>query len=135
MNRLMMTGISTAILAGTASGVLAMTPAGAATARNATAQVSTAQFTCASSHKNYPYPKAPRTFRAWSAGWVTIAPAGRHALKVVKVRAAAGWHARIDTRRGDSVDVYFRRNRKMVKFEAEVNDGGRLTILISNCDD
>jgi hypothetical protein len=132
MNRLTMTGISATALAATAVGALALAaPAGAAPSVTRARTVVAAA--CHATHHNYRFPKHPETFAAWNAGSVTIAPAGRRTIRVAGVKPARGWRAYVDTRRGQSVDVYFRSGRHLVKFEAEVNDAGGLTITLSNC--
>ena len=64
---------------------------------------------------------------------MTIAPARHHTIKVTGVQPATGWHFYIDSRSGSSVDVYFSSGKLRVKFEAEINDGGGLTVTLSNC--
>lgn len=134
MNRIRMIGISALTAAATAAGALALVaPANAATTRTAAKSAAAAAATCSASRHNYPYPKGPEKFQARTAGSVTIAPARHHTIKVVSANPATGWHAYIDSRSGSSVDVYFRSGKKLVKFEAEINDGGGLTVTLSNC--
>ena len=44
------------------------------------------------------------------------------------VHAAKGWRVAIDSSVGSSVDVYFRHVTHTLKFEAEINDAGGLTV-------
>ena len=134
MNRIAMMGISALTVAATTAGTLGLAaPAHAATTGTAARSATMTAASCAVSRHRYPYPKGQETFRALTAGSVTIAPARHHTLKVVGVKPATGWHAFIDSRRGSSVDVYFRSGKHRVKFEAEVNDSGGLTVTISKC--
>jgi len=50
---------------------------------------------------------------------------------VVTVSSAKGYRASIDSSSGSSVDVYFRHGAHTVKFEAEINDSGGLTVLVT----
>jgi hypothetical protein len=68
-----------------------------------------------------------------TAGSVTIAPLHHGTIRVVRATAAPGWHAYVDSSSGSSVDVYFRSGHHMVKFEAEINDAGGLTITLTKC--
>ncbi len=137
MNRLTMIGISAATVAATAASALtvasAASAANTAPARAAAGSRPAAVARCVPSHRNYAYPRHAETFTAMSAGSVTIAPLHRGTIRVVTAKAAAGWHAYIDSSRGSSVDVYFRSGKHMVKFEAEINDAGRLTITLTRC--
>jgi hypothetical protein len=134
MNRIAMMGISALTVAATTAGALSLVaPANAATTGTAARSATVAAASCAVSHHNYPYPKGRETFKARTAGSVTIAPARHHTITVAGVKPATGWHAFIDSRRGSSVDVYFRSGKHRVKFEAEVNDRGGLTVTLRNC--
>ena len=134
MNRLTMMGISALTVAATTAGALSLiAPASAATTRTAARSATVAAANCAVSRHNYPYPKGSETFKARAAGSVTIAPARHHTIRVTGVQPATGWHFYIDSRSGSSVDVYFRSGKLRVKFEAEINDGGGLTVTLSNC--
>jgi hypothetical protein len=134
MNRITMMGISALTVVATTAGALSLVaPANAATTSTAARSATVTAASCAVSRHKYPYPKGRETFQARTAGSVTIAPARHHTVKVVGVKPAKGWHAFIDSRRGSSVDVYFRSGKHRVKFEAEVNDGGGLTVTISKC--
>lgn len=132
MNRLTKMYIGTIALAASAVAALSLAaPAGAAPSMSRARP--TALAACTATHHNYAFPKHAETFAAWKAGSVTIAPAGRGTIRVAGVKPARGWRAYVDSRRGQSVDVYFRSGRHLVKFEAEVNDAGGLTVTLSNC--
>ena len=77
---------------------------------------------------SYPLPKTPTWYRASSAGSVMVAKVNSGTIKVVKVSAAKGYKAVVDSSSGSSVDVYFRQGTRTLKFEAEVNDSGGLTV-------
>jgi hypothetical protein len=136
MNRLTTKGISALTVVAT-TGALVATSACAALASPAAAKVTVArQATAAGCHvsrHNYAFPTGAQTFKAWSAGWVTVAPVNKGTIKVAGVRAAPGWRARVDSGSGSSVDVYFRSGAHLVKFEAEINDSHGLTVTLSTC--
>jgi hypothetical protein len=138
MNRLTTMGISALVVAATAAGALVATSAGATMASPAAARVAVSRqattASCRASRHSYAYPAGARTFKAWSAGSVTVAPVNRGTIKVAGVKAAPGWRGRVDSRSGSSVDVYFRSGAHLVKFEAEINDSHGLTVTLSNCD-
>jgi len=52
-------------------------------------------------------------------------------IRVVKVSAAKGYKTVVDSSSGSSVDVYFRHGTHTLKFEAEVNDSGGLTVRVT----
>jgi|SRR5215470_5747413 len=134
MNRLTRMGISAAAAAATMAGAFGMaSSASAATSRTVAASRPTAAAHCTVSRHNYAFPRHAETFKALTAGSVTIAPVNRGTIRVAGVQAAAGWHAYVDSARGSSVDVYFRSGPHMVKFEAEINDRGGLTIKLTSC--
>jgi hypothetical protein len=134
MNRLTMMGISAMAVAATAAGGLSLaSSASATTARPQTGSHPAAAARCVASHRNYAYPGHSESFKAQSAGSVTIAPVNSGTIRVARVHAARGWHAYVDSSRGSSVDVYFRSGKHMVKFEAEINDSGGLTITLTRC--
>ena len=89
--------------------------------------------TCYAQHQKYPFPKAATTYTAGAAGTVTVAPVNAGTIKVVKASPVTGYRARVDTRQGSSVDVYFTSSAHRVKFEAEINDSGGLTITVTTC--
>jgi hypothetical protein len=82
---------------------------------------------------NYPFPHGPKSYRAGAAGTVTVAPVNSATIKVAAVHAARGYRAFVDSGQGSSVDVYFTSHTRSVKFEAEVNDGGGLTVTVTTC--
>ena len=137
MNRLTMMGISALTVAATTAGALGVASAAgtasAATARTTAGSRPTAAARCVASHRNYAFPARPETFKAMTAGSVTIAPVNRGTIRVAHVQAARGWHAYVDSGSGSSVDVYFRSGRHMIKFEAEINDAGGLTVTLTKC--
>jgi len=49
------------------------------------------------------------------------------------VTPAKGYRAVVDSSSGSSVDVYFHHGKHTMKFEAEINDAGGLTILVTTC--
>src|SRR5260370_29271901 len=134
MNRLPMLGISALTVAATTAGALGVaSAANTATARTTADSRPAAVARCVASHRNYPFPARAETFKAMTAGSVTIAPVNSGTIRVTGVHRAAGWHAYVDTRRASSVDVYFRSGRHMIKFEAEINDAGGLTVTLTKC--
>jgi hypothetical protein len=134
MNRLTKMGISAAAVAATMAGVFGIaSSAGAGTSGAAAMSRPAAAARCVASRHNYAFPGRAETFKAWAAGSVTIAPVNRGIIRVAGVKAATGWHGYVDSGRGSSVDVYLRSGRHLVKFEAEINDGGGLTITLTRC--
>jgi hypothetical protein len=65
------------------------------------------------------------------AGSVKIAAVNSGTVRVVTVNAAQGYIASVDSASGSSVDVYFRHGTRTLKFEAEINDSGGLTVLVT----
>jgi hypothetical protein len=133
MNRLTRFGVSSLLAAAMIAGGVAM--AGAASAATTVRVTSARQAltACAVQHHNYPFPKAATSYQAGAAGTVTIAPVNSGTIKVVKASPAPGYRARVDSWRGSSVDVYFTSSAHKVKFEAEINDSGGLTITVTTC--
>jgi len=84
-----------------------------------------------SSSKSYPLPRTATWYRAVPAGSVRIAAVNSGAIRVLNVRAAKGYRVTVDSASGSSVDVYFRHGTHTVKFEAEINDSGGLTVLVT----
>jgi septal ring-binding cell division protein DamX len=133
MNRLAMIGLSTVTAATTATvGIAAATSASAATSHRAAASQA-ASASCQVARHTVAYPKAATSFQAGAAGWVKVAPAKRHTLRIAGVTPATGYRAFIDSRSGSSVDVYFSSRHRHAKFEAEVNDAGKLTVTVTSC--
>jgi hypothetical protein len=99
-----------------------------ATAGPATA----ATVTCTKSVSITTPPTAPTAYAAGNAGSVTLkpVPAG---LKVVSVAPNAGWTFRVDTAKGNSVDVYFRMGTTRVKFEAGIEAPHRMRVVVRTC--
>lgn len=134
MNRLTMVGISTFAAAAMAAGGLAVTAsAGAATSHGAAAARPAATAHCSTARHNFGYPKATTTYKAGAAGAVSIAPVNSGTIKVAAVHFARHWRGYVDSGRGSSVDVYFRSGTHRVKFEAEINDAGGLTVTVTSC--
>jgi hypothetical protein len=132
MNRILMAGASAIMVTSVAAGALQLAgPAGAATTRAAAS--SAAAASCRTSHHNYPFPTQAATYKAGPAGSVTIAPVNKGTIKVASVQRAAGYRAFVDSSSGSSVDVYFRGHARHIKFEAEINDWGGLTVTVTNC--
>ena len=133
MNKLAKMGASSLVAAVAIAGVVAMAgTAGAATAPQV-ASARPALATCPAQHQKYPFPKAATQYQAGAAGTVTVAPVNAGTIKVVKASPVTGYRARVDTRQGSSVDVYFTSSTHRVKFEAEINDSGGLTITVTTC--
>ena len=133
MNRLVKMGVSSLLAAVTVAGGVAMAGAAAAATAPRAASARPALATCHARHQNHPFPKAATTYRAGAAGTVTVAPVNAGTIKVVKASPAAGYRAHVDSRRGSSVDVYFTSSAHRVKFEAEINDSGGLTVTVTTC--
>ena len=132
MNKIFIAGASALVAASVAtSGLMLAAPAGAsltrATGRSATAAA------CAAAHHNFSYPRTATSYGAGAAGSVTIAPVNKGTIKVKAVHLAPGYRAYVDSGRGSSVDVYFHNSAKRVKFEAEINDAGGLTVTVTTC--
>ena len=133
MDRLIMASASALVAASTAaSGLLLAGPASAsAVHRAAPAQQAVVQ--CAPAHHNYGFPSGPATYGAGVAGSVTVAPVNAGTIKVTAVHPARGYRAFVDSGWGSSVDVYFHNRTSNVKFEAEINDSGGLTVTVTTC--
>jgi len=133
MNRLVTMGVGSLLAAVTVAGGVAMAgAAGAATAPGA-ASARPAVAACHAQHQNFPFPKAATRYKAGAAGTVTVAPVNAGTIKVVKAGPARGYRAHVDSSRGSSVDVYFTSSAHRVKFEAEINDSGGLTVTVTTC--
>jgi hypothetical protein len=131
MNRILMAAASALMVTSVAAGGLMLAgPAGAATTRAASIA---APAICRTTHHNYPFPTQAATYKAGPAGSVTIAPVNKGTIKVASVQRAAGYRAFVDSSSGSSVDVYFRGHGRHIKFEAEINDWGGLTVTVTNC--
>ena len=118
--------LATLLIAGAMAapvGVFALAGAGPASAATAT---------CTKSVSVTTPPTAPTSYPAGSAGSVTIkpVPAG---LKVVSVAPNTGWTFRVDTAKGNSVDVYFRMGTTRVKFEAGIESPTKMRLLVRTC--
>jgi len=130
MNRFLMAGASAALAASVAAGGLLL--AGPASA-SATAAAAPPIAKCAAKAHNYPFPHGPKSYGAGAAGTVTVAPVNSATIKVAAVHAARGYRAFVDSAQGSSVDVYFTDHGRSVKFEAEINDWGGLTVTVTTC--
>jgi len=133
MNRLAKMGVSSLLSAVTVAGGVAMAGAAAAATVSGAGSAPSALAACAAQHRNYPFPKAATTYKAGAAGTVTVAPVNAGTIRVVKASPAKGYRAHVDSWRGSSVDVYFTSSAHRVKFEAEINDSGGLTITVTTC--
>jgi hypothetical protein len=134
MNRFLMAGASALATASmAASGLLLAGPASASAAHRAAAWRSAATASCTITRHRYPFPGGPTPYAAGAAGTATVAPVNPQTIKVAKVAPAPGYTAFVDTARGSSVDVYFHNQTSKVKFEAEINDLGGLTIKVTTC--
>jgi hypothetical protein len=133
MNRLYMATASALLAASTAaSGLLLAGPASASAAHRA-APAQQAVVRCVAAHHNYGFPSKPTTYGAGAAGSVTVAPVNAGTIKVTAVHPARGYRAFVDSGSGSSVDVYFHNRTSSVKFEAEINDSGGLTVTVTTC--
>ena len=133
MNRLLMAGAGALLAASTAaSGLLVAGPASASAVHRA-APAQQAAIVCTAAHHNYAFPSRPATYGAGAAGSVTVAPVNAGTIKVTGVHPARGYLAFVDSGSGSSVDVYFHNTTSNVKFEAEINDSGGLTVTVTTC--
>jgi hypothetical protein len=130
MNRISKLGVTVVSIA-LASGTLAVAGIGVASASPRSAAVTASA--CATSVRNYPFPAAVTTYRAGAAGSVSVAPVNSGTIKVASVHPATGWRYFVDSTSGSSVDVYFHRGIHRIKFEAEINDFGGLTVRVTGC--
>jgi hypothetical protein len=134
MNRFLMAGASALATASMAAGGLLLAgPASASAAHRAAAWRSAATATCTITRHRYPFPGGPTPYTAGAAGTVTVAPMNPQTIKVAKVAPAPSYTAFVDTALGSSVDVYFHDQTSKVKFEAEINDLGGLTVKVTTC--
>jgi len=133
MNRLTMMGVSTLAAAGMAAGGLAVASSASAASGYHTAARPAASASCRVARHNYAFPKAMTTYQAGAAGSVSIAPVNSGTIRVAAIHHAAHWRGYVDSRQGSSVDVYFRSGTHQMKFEAEINDGGGLTLTVTAC--
>jgi hypothetical protein len=132
MNRFLMAGASAALAASVAAGGLLLAGPASASA-TAAAAPPTAVAKCTATAHNYPFPRGPRSYGAGAAGTVTVGPVNSATIKVAAVHPARGYRAFVDSARGSSVDVYFSSHTRRVKFEAEINDWGGLTVTVTTC--
>jgi hypothetical protein len=134
MNRFLMAGAGAVVTASLAAGGLLLAGPASASAGHRTAALRPAAATaCTTARHQYPLPGGPTPYAAGAAGTVTVAPVNPQTIKVAKVAPAPGYKALIDSARGSSVDVYFHNQTSRVKFEAEINDLGGLTIKVTTC--
>lgn len=134
MNRFLMAGAGALVTASMAAGGLVLAgPASASAGHRAAAARPAATATCTHTRHNSPFPGGPTPYPAGAAGTVTVAPVNPKTIKVAGVQAAPGYRAFVDTAQGSSVDVYFHNQASKVKFEAEVNDSGGLTVKVTTC--
>jgi hypothetical protein len=132
MNKLYMASATALLATLTAASGLVAGSASASTLHRA-APVQLAAAHCVAPRHNYAFPSKPATYRAGAAGSVTVAPVDAGTIKVNAVHPARGYHAFVDSGLGSSVDVYFHNRASNVKFEAEINDAGGLTVTITTC--
>jgi len=132
MNRLFMASASALLAASTAaSGLLLAGPASASAVHQAAP--AQAAVRCTAPHHNYKFPSKPTNYAAGAAGSVTVAPVNAGTIKVAAVHPARGYRSFVDSGWGSSVDVYFHNRVSSVKFEAEINDWGGLTVTVTTC--
>ncbi len=134
MKRIFKIGTGTVVAASMLATVLTLTGPGAASATVVQRQSSSSAPTGVarpSSSRSYPLPRTATSYRAGAAGSVRIIAVNSGRLRVVTVSSAKGYRASIDSSSGSSVDVYFRHGAHTVKFEAEINDSGGLTVLVT----
>jgi hypothetical protein len=132
MNKLYMASATALLATSTAtSGLLAGSASASTLHRASPAQQAAAH--CVAPHHNYAFPSKPTTYRAGAAGSVTVAPVNAGTIRVNAVHPARGYRSFVDSGRGSSVDVYFHNRTSNVKFEAEINDSGGLTVTITTC--
>lgn len=129
MNRITKMGISTIAAASVGAGALAM--AGTSVASAATKPATAAA--CSTAARNYGFPAKATSYSAGWGGSVTVAPVNRGTIRVAAVHTNKGWRYMVDSSSGSSVDVYFRSGTHTIKFEAEINDFGGLTIRVTSC--
>jgi hypothetical protein len=122
-----------ALVAATATAALALGTGGAASAATRATSAPRVAATCSTTARNYSFPKSAETFKAGAAGTVTVAPVNRGTIRVKSITRNAGWYGYVDSGWGSSVDVYFHNSTHHVKFEAEINDAGGLTVRVTTC--
>ena len=132
-NSLRMKVLSAAVTASALTAGLALAGASGASAAVRPAATRSVAAACSVSAKNYAFPRAATAYRAGSAGTVRVAAVNSGMIKVVRVHPARGWRSMVDSASGSSVDVYFRSGVHQVKFEAEINDWGGLTVTVTHC--
>ena len=132
MNKFAKIGISTAAAAATFAGGLGLAASASTTPAHHSAR-SAAAASCSVARRNFAFPRSATTYRAGAAGAVAIAPVNSGSIRVVTVRPAAGYTAYVDGGQGSSVDVYLNSHTRHVKFEAEINDAGGLTVTVTSC--
>lgn len=146
MNRIMKLSVGALAMVSAGAGSVAMATAGTAGAAaprqarqwqagaaGAAAKAVAQAPMCSVSTHNYSLPKAPTTYKAGTAGSVTVTRVNSGTIKVAGVHHSTGWHAFVDSSSGSSVDVYFRSGSRTIKFEAEINDSGGLTVRVTSC--
>lgn len=134
MNRLIRIGTGWLLAAAAVAGCAATAgAAAAATTHRAAPARPAAVAACTVWHRNYAFPKGATSYPAGAGGSVGVAPVNSGTIKVVKVSPARGYRAYVDSSQGSSVDVYFRSATHRIKFEAEINDFGGLTITVTTC--
>jgi hypothetical protein len=131
MNRILIAGASAIMATSVAAGGMML--AGPASAASSRAARPAAAASCKATHHNYQFPSKPTLYQAGAAGSVTIAPVNKGTIRVAKVHTAPGYRASVDSSRGSSVDVYFSGHHGRLKFEAEINDAGGLTVTVTTC--
>ena len=115
-----------------ASLIVPATAVATTTAASATTTTKAATNACHHTSTWSRPPTAATTYPAGPAGTVTVAP-GPGGLKVVSVHANHGWKPIIDTRSGNSVDVYFRHLTSNVKFEVGIEGANLMQRVVTTC--
>ena len=134
MNRSLMAGAGALVAASMAAGGLLLAgPASASAGHRAAALRPAATTTCTITRHRYPFPGGPTPYAAGAAGTVTVAPVNPQTIKVTGAAPAQGYKYLVDTALGSSVDVYLHNQTSRVKFEAEINDLGGLTVKVTTC--
>jgi len=130
MKRIFKIGTGTVVATSMLATLLAFAGPGAASATVQRQPTSALATTAAgsSSSRSYPLPRTATWYRAGAAGSVKIVTVNSGTIRVVSVTAVKGYRASVDSSSGSSVDVYFRHGTHTVKFEAEINDSGGLTV-------
>lgn len=134
MNKLTRIGTGWLLAAAAVAGCATTAGAAAATtAHRAASPRPAAVAACGVWHRNYAFPRTATSFQAGAGGWVLVAPVNRGTIKVVRITPARGYRGYVDSSWGSSVDVYFTSATHRIKFEAEINDFGGLTITVTTC--